>query len=193
MNPHDYRKALNGEFPVVLTAEDRAAFTMTLMTGTYYNYPTPDIPQVGDMLKSIGNAVEAGDLTTLKRTLAAQVTALDQIFHRLMHVAMQMETESLNVYERYMRLAYRAQTQSARTLAILNRICETHPAPEAKAESATSPRATEAPVRSESRRQVSAARAPTPLTNRREEGHLTETDAHSQHASRAAPPCCSGA
>ena len=186
MNPHDYRQALNGEFPVVLTAEDRAAFTMTLMTGTYYNYPTPDIPQVSDMLKTIGNAVEAGDLTTLKRTLAAQITALDQIFHRLMHVAMQMETESLNVYERYMRLAYRAQTQSARTLAILNRIIEDHPAPEAKAETATTQRQTKAPVSSGSHREVSAASSSIPTVTRREAAvDCTE--------SRAAPPRCSGA
>ena len=167
MNPHDYRQALNGEFPVVLTAEDRAAFTMTLMTGTYYNYPTPDIPQVGEMLKTIGDAVETGDLTTLKRTLAAQVTALDQIFHRLMHVAMQMETESLNVYERYMRLAYRAQTQSARTLAILNRIIETHPTPAPKAESATIQSAAEAPSTTGANRQVSLSTSPLPMVTRK--------------------------
>ena len=185
MNPHDYRQALNGEFPVVLTAEDRAAFTMTLMTGTYYNYPTPDIPQVGDMLKTIGNAVEAGDLTTLKRTLAAQVTALDQIFHRLMHVAMQMETESLNVYERYMRLAYRAQTQSARTLAILNRICETHPAPESKAKTATTQTQKEVPVSTELHREVAVPSSSVPT--------FTRGEAAVDHVgSRAAPPCCSG-
>ena len=144
MNRETHQEMLHNSFPIVLTAEDRAAFTMSLMTGSAYNYPVPDSTLVGLRLKQVGKAVVAGDLSEVKRTLSAQVAALDQMYHRLVQLAEQAQAESLDTWERYLKLALRTQAQSARTAAILARVCQgcgvasslpEHP-PEPKAEAA---------------------------------------------------------
>ena len=119
MFPPNYDEMLYSRFPVVLTTEDRAAFSMSLMTGTNYNYPVPDNGQVAQMLREVGDRVVDGDLSDIKRMLACQITALDQMYHRMIHRAIQIEGDSIDTYDRFMRLALRAQTLSVRTAATL--------------------------------------------------------------------------
>jgi len=96
-----------------------------------------DLMTVADFLQEQGQAAADGDLSVVRRTLTAQVAMLDRIFHHLFTLA----TVGSNTPETcscFMRLALRAQTQSARTSAILARICG-EAARAAQAQPATKP------------------------------------------------------
>ena len=62
--------------------------------------------------------VADGDLSHVKRTLSCQVKMLERLVDHLFHRAMGMGPV-VDVYERYLRLAMRAQAQLVRTSALL--------------------------------------------------------------------------
>jgi hypothetical protein len=79
---------------------------------------TPDLRQ----LQEQGDAAARGDLAHVRRMLAAQVTMLDHLGrHFLVRAAHGCKVA--DIFERFSRLAMRAQMQSARTAAILERMC----------------------------------------------------------------------
>jgi len=61
------------------------------------------------------------DMARVCRILARQVETLDDMFHHLRKLALQ-EDGPTEAYERLSRLAFRAQAQTARTAAVLDRI-----------------------------------------------------------------------
>ena len=71
-------------------------------------------------LRDRGAAIQAGDMSYVKRMLAAQVTLLERLFRHL--VTRAGKSSGAEQYERYMRLAMRAQTQCIRTAAIIEHL-----------------------------------------------------------------------
>ena len=71
-------------------------------------------------LRDRGAAIQAGDMSYVKRMLAAQVTLLERLFRHL--VTRAGKSSGAEHYERYMRLAMRAQTQCMRTAAIIEHL-----------------------------------------------------------------------
>ena len=65
-------------------------------------------------------AVADGDMTMVRRTLAAQLRVLERLYDHLLDRAMAMGP-SMMYYNTYMKLAFRAQTQLNRTVALLQR------------------------------------------------------------------------
>jgi len=107
---------------VTLTPEMTAAESMSRIMDPCLKEAGIDLMTVADFLQEQGQAAADGDLSVVRRTLTAQVAMLDRIFHHLFTLA----TVGSNTPETcscFMRLALRAQTQSARTSAILARIC----------------------------------------------------------------------
>ena len=82
---------------------------------------------VAELLKAQGEAAASGDLEQVRRTLAAQVTTLDRMFHHLFQLAHVAGNQSHHLFERYLRLALKAQAQSAHTAHVLNRLCREAP------------------------------------------------------------------
>jgi len=117
------RSELNGLLArVALTPEMTAAESMSRIMDPCLKETGIDLLTVADFLQEQGQAAADGDLSVVRRTLAAQVAMLDRVFHHLFTLA----TVGSNTPETcscFMRLALRAQTQSARTSAILARIC----------------------------------------------------------------------
>ena len=83
---------------------------------------------VAEMLEAQGQAVANGDLAQVRRTLAAQVVMLDRMFHHLFSLAMTAQKHSHDLFERYLRLALKAQAQAARTSLVLRRLSPPAPA-----------------------------------------------------------------
>ena len=71
-------------------------------------------------LRDRGAAIQAGDMSYVKRMLAAQVTLLERLFRHL--VTRAGKSGGADNYERYMRLAMRAQTQCMKTAAIIEHL-----------------------------------------------------------------------
>jgi len=106
---------------VMLTPEMTAATSMSRVMDPCLKESGIDLMTVAELLDEQGQAVADGDLSLVRRTLTAQVAMLDRIFHHLFTLA----TVGSNTPETcscFMRLALRAQTQSARTAAILARL-----------------------------------------------------------------------
>jgi len=96
------------------------------------------------LLKRQGEAVASGDLDGVRRSLTAQVTTLERMFHHFFDLACQQEPGSES-YGRLVGLSLRAQMQSARTAAVLARLSHAQPpgplpaaAPEAQSPPQTS-------------------------------------------------------
>ena len=71
-------------------------------------------------LRDRGAAIQAGDMSYVKRMLAAQVTLLERLCRHL--VTRAGKSSGAEHFERYMRLALRAQTQCMRTAAIIEHL-----------------------------------------------------------------------
>ena len=82
---------------------------------------------VAELLKAQGEAAANGDLEQVRRTLAAQVATLDRMFHHLFQLAHVAGKQSHHLFERYLRLALKAQAQSAHTSHVLSRLCRETP------------------------------------------------------------------
>jgi hypothetical protein len=78
---------------------------------------------VTQQLHAEGTAVAGGDLEHVRRTLTAQVALLDRMFHHLFQLAHIAGKQSHHLFERYLRLALKAQAQSAHTSAVLGKLC----------------------------------------------------------------------
>ena len=75
---------------------------------------------VAKLLEVECQAVADGDMTMVRRTLAAQLRVLERLYDHLLDRAMAMGP-SMMYYDTYMKLAFRAQTQLNRTVALLQR------------------------------------------------------------------------
>jgi len=73
---------------------------------------------VAEALRLKSAAVHGNDLKDAESTLVIQAAALDAIFNRLAFKAAQ-NMGSMDAMERYLRLAFKAQAQSCRTLEVL--------------------------------------------------------------------------
>ena len=82
-------------------------------------------------LRDRGAAIQAGDMSYVKRMLAAQVTLLERLFRHL--VTRAGKSSGADAYERYMRLAMRAQTQCMKTAAIIEHLGKNSPPKTSKA------------------------------------------------------------
>ena len=90
---------------------------------------------VAEMLQKQALAAAEGDLGHVRRTLSAQITTLDQMFHHLFRLAT-VGSNTPEICERFMRMAMRAQTQGARTSHILSRLGQPLRQPKARQEEA---------------------------------------------------------
>lgn len=104
-----------------LSPEMVTAVSMNLMVRPELKEAGIDLAAVMAQLHNEGQAVASGDLEQLRRTLSTQVAMLNQMFHTLFQLAY---TGSLthDLIERYLRLALKAQGQSAHTMQLLARL-----------------------------------------------------------------------
>ena len=121
------RRVMNGVF----APETGAAFSMfRIMDNGLKQQPEITPTNMMEKLERDAAAVEAGDLSQVRRTLSAQAALLDQMFHHLITQATR-PTNSADLVALFMRLAMRAQTQSMRTLRELAKISHESRAPQA--------------------------------------------------------------
>jgi len=78
-----------------------------------------DITEAVKVVAEKVNKVKANDLSGLEATLTAQVVTLDVMFNELARRAGLNFGEYLNAAEKYMRLALKAQAQTARTVEVI--------------------------------------------------------------------------
>jgi len=121
---------------VRLAPEMSAALSMNGMMGDCLIEAGIDATTVSQMLGDQGAAVVGGDLAQAQRSLASQAATLERMFHHLFRTATVAEKHSTDLYERYMRLALRAQSQAVRTLQVMGRLC---PQPARQAQAASPP------------------------------------------------------
>lgn len=110
-------------------SEDRklaetALSATTLNTVTARNFIKPilgeiDLTEAVVVMREKVAKVKAGDLSDLEATLTAQAVTLDTIFNELARRSLINMGEYMNAAETYMRLALKAQAQTARTVEVL--------------------------------------------------------------------------
>ena len=169
---------------IALSPELAAALSLDLMMGKNLAEAGIDPATVTQTLNAGGRAAADGDLSQVRRTLTAQVATLDRMFHHLFQLA-HSGGLSHDLFERYLRLALRAQAQCARTIGVLGRLCpeparENTAQPQAK--TAHSPRPA-APARSPDLQDLRKAPAPAPSFPKEQE--LKDRDGDRSRASAA--------
>ena len=112
---------------VMLGPEMSAALSMNGMMGDCLIEAGIDATTVSQMLGYQGAAVVDGNLSQAQRSLASQAATLERMFHHLFRTATVAEKHSTDLYERYMRLALRAQAQAVRTLHVMGRLSRGEP------------------------------------------------------------------
>ena len=146
---------------IALSPELAAALSTHLMMGPNLAEVGIDAATVTQQLNAEAQAVVAGDLAQVRRILTSQVVTLDRMFHHLFGLACAGGKHSHDLYERYLRLALKAQAQSVRTMHVLGRLCH-EPARKASARQAKAE-----PVESVSApHEASSALPPTPAPRR---------------------------
>ena len=80
----------------------------------------PNIDALAEELRGQISAVNKGDMARPEALLIAQAHTLDALFGRLLDASVNNMGEYLGAAESYMRLALKAQSQSAQTLRVLN-------------------------------------------------------------------------
>ena len=108
---------------IALSPELAAAVSMDLIMGPHLAEAGIGTATVTQQLQAEGRAVAGGDLEHVRRTLTAQVALLDRMFHHLFQLAHIAGKQSHHLFERYLRLALKAQAQSAHTSAVIGRLC----------------------------------------------------------------------
>jgi len=99
---------------MALSSEMRAAATVEAFSKQFGDIELPEL--VRGLHEQIKNASN-GDLTAYEGVLAAQASSLDVIFNNLARRA--MESDYLDQFEGYLKLALRAQAQSRATIGAL--------------------------------------------------------------------------
>jgi len=133
--PEHLKQALAG---MMFTPEMTAALSMARIMDPLLKEAGCSVPVVAGLLEQQARAVAEGDLDHVRRTLSAQITSLDQMFHHLFTLAT-VGSNTPEICERFMRLAMRAQAQSARTSHILARLSPRPAADQAAKQPASSP------------------------------------------------------
>ena len=110
-----------------------AAVSLCNVLDRHSTDPDPDPEEIARDLQAQGEAVASGDAVLIRRAMAAQVTTLERLFHHFIQLAAE-EKPGSDAHDRLSRLALRAQMQSARTGAMLARLCLLMPAAERKKE-----------------------------------------------------------
>ena len=126
---------------LALSPELAAAVSMNLMVGPEFKGAGVDLPAVMRQLHAEGQAVASGDLEQVRRTLASQVAMLNQMFHTLFQLAYSGSL-SHDLVERYLRLALKAQSQSAHTMHVLAKLSPGTPHQEPAAQPKATPAST---------------------------------------------------
>ena len=93
-----------------------AVTSRMFVKGTFTN---TDLTECVDVLTRKAEKVIAGDLSALEATLTAQATTLDTIFNQLAQRSANNMATRLDPFERYMRLALKAQGQCRSTIETL--------------------------------------------------------------------------
>lgn len=99
-----------------------SATTLNAVTARNFIKPTMgeiDLTEAVKVMYDKVGKVKAGDLSALEATLTAQVVTLDTMFNELARRAALNFGEYINAAETYMRLALKAQAQTARTIEVL--------------------------------------------------------------------------
>lgn len=99
-----------------------SAPTLNAITARNFSKKTlgeSDLTETINVMWEKVDKVNAGDLSELEATLAAQSVSLDAIFNELTRRAFINMGEHLHATESYMRLALKAQAQCARTIEII--------------------------------------------------------------------------
>lgn len=96
----------------ILNAYTALAFVKPLMGEN-------DVTEFVNVMKDKVVKVNTNDLSDLEATLAAQVVTLDAMFNELARRAALNFGEYMNAAEKYMRLALKAQAQTARTVEVI--------------------------------------------------------------------------
>jgi len=125
--PEELRGIIAG---IMLSPEMKAANSMHCILDNSLVEVGLDSHSLNDLLQEQGEAVAEGDFAHARRSLAAQASALEQMFHYLFRCATVAQKHSQDLFERYMRLALKAQAQAMRTQTALGRLS---PKPRAKA------------------------------------------------------------
>ena len=120
----------------MLAPEMGAAQSIQQMMDDSMNEAGIDLLTVAGVLKNQGTTAAEGDLAQARRTLSAQIAMLDRTCLYLFNCAMRAQNRSQDLFERYMRLALKAQAQSAHTTAVLGRLSQIA----ARAEKAAEPK-----------------------------------------------------
>jgi len=103
---------------------ETALSATTLNTVTARNFVKSNLGEI-DLTESVivmrekVAKVKAGDLSDLEATLTAQAVTLDTIFNELARRSLINMGQYMNAAESYMRLALKAQAQTARTIEVL--------------------------------------------------------------------------
>lgn len=103
---------------------ETALSATTLNAVTARNFVKPNLGEI-DLTESVilmrekVAKVKAGDLSDLEATLTAQAVTLDTIFNELARRSLINMGQYMNAAESYMRLALKAQAQTARTIEVL--------------------------------------------------------------------------
>jgi len=130
---------------VMLSPEMSAASSMQGMMDECLVEAGIDLTTVSKMLGEQSAALEDGDLAQARRSLAAQAATLERMFHHLYRLATVAGKKSVDLHDRYLKLALRAQAQSMRTLQALGRLSPL-PVRRARTETPPPPKAIPRPV-----------------------------------------------
>jgi len=121
--PINVRPDIKGRLAeMMLAPEMAAAQVMRQMMDHCMTEAGIDLLTVAGVLTTQGDTAAHGDLAQARRTLSAQIAMLDRTCLYLMNCAMVAQKHSQDLFERYMRLALKAQAQSAQATAVLGRL-----------------------------------------------------------------------
>ncbi len=96
--------------------------TLNAMTATRFTKHVlgeVTLPEALTVLNDNVSKINAGDLTSLEATLTSQVISLDTIFNAMANRASASMNAHPSVVASYMRLAFKAQAQCARTIEVI--------------------------------------------------------------------------
>lgn len=95
--------------------------TLCSMMTTEMQLSGATAPDITSALSAECDSINSGDLAPIERRLSIQGASLDRLYHHLMHTVLNAKLPH-DLFERYLRLALKAQAQSSTTLEALANI-----------------------------------------------------------------------
>jgi|GEM_PF-3717420 len=105
----------------LLAPEFSGTQTLCSMMTTEMQLSGATAPDITSALSAECNSINSGDLAPIERRLSIQGASLDRLYHHLMHKVLNAKLPH-DLFERYLRLALKAQAQSSTTLEALANI-----------------------------------------------------------------------